>query len=130
MDSDQNLTQASINSGNTAIRHYFGMTMTTRFVQRYDGMTTKGGSKPMTFQFSGDDDVWIFIDGILVADLGGIHNQASTTINFATGEIEIEWIDNRVTKKARRRSTTRCSSIIPIPASGARRHSPTTRITR
>ena len=130
MDSDQDLTQASINSGNTAIRHYFGMTMTTRFVQRYDGMTTKGGSKPMTFQFSGDDDVWIFIDGILVADLGGIHNQAGTTINFATGEIEIEWIDNRVTKKARRRSTTRCSSIIPIPASGARRHSPTTRITR
>ena len=100
LDSDQNLTQASISSGSTAIRHYFGMTMTTRFVQRYDGMTTKGGSKPMTFQFSGDDDVWIFIDGILVADLGGIHNQASTTINFATGEIEIEWIDNRVTKKS------------------------------
>lgn len=100
LDSDQNLTQASINSGSTAIRHYFGMTMTTRFVQRYDGMTTKGGSEPMTFQFSGDDDVWIFIDGILVADLGGIHNQASTTINFATGEIEIEWIDNRVAKKS------------------------------
>lgn len=100
LDSDQNLTQASISSGSTAIRHYFGMTMTTRFVQRYDGMTTKGGSEPMTFQFSGDDDVWIFIDGILVADLGGIHNQASTTINFATGEIEIEWIDNGVTKKS------------------------------
>lgn len=100
LDSDQNLTQASISSGSTAIRHYFGMTMTTRFVQRYDGMTTKGGSEPMTFQFSGDDDVWIFIDGILVADLGGIHNQASTTINFATGEIEIEWIDNRVAKKS------------------------------
>lgn len=72
-----------------AINHYFGMTLTTRFVQQHGGHVNASRSTDTVFNFAGDDDVWIFIDDVLVADLGGIHDRAGVSINFASGEVAV-----------------------------------------
>lgn len=76
---------------NDKLNHHFGMSMTTEFVQPAGGKTTDNND--MVFEFSGDDDVWVCIDGVLVGDLGGIHEKATLDINFATGEVKVGHID-------------------------------------
>ena len=85
------LSPKRIVDGSTDLNHHFGMSMTTEFVQPMNGKTTDGD---MIFEFSGDDDVWVYIDGVLVGDLGGIHEKATLDINFATGAVHVGHVDN------------------------------------
>lgn len=86
------LSPKQIIDGSTNLNHHFGMSVTTEFVQPASGKTT--GNKDMVFEFSGDDDVWVYIDGVLVGDLGGIHEKATLKINFATGGVHVGHVDN------------------------------------
>lgn len=91
-ESGKNLSPIGIKDGeNDKLNHHFGMSMTTEFVQPANGKTNK--NEDMIFEFSGDDDVWVYIDGVLVGDLGGIHEKATLDINFATGVVRVGHID-------------------------------------
>ncbi len=91
-EKNSQLSPIGITDGtNDKLNHHFGMSMTTEFVQPNGGKTTK--NEDMIFKFSGDDDVWVYIDDVLVGDLGGIHEKATLDINFATGEVKVGHID-------------------------------------
>lgn len=69
------------------LNYGFGTQFTIPFTVTETGKNVDGSD--MEFNFTGDDDVWVYIDGALVLDMGGAHNKAEGKINFATQEATI-----------------------------------------
>lgn len=69
----------------------FGVKIEVPFNMTDDG---KINGKDIIFEFSGDDDVWVFIDGKLALDLGGCHPKVTGSINFANNEIYVSGVKN------------------------------------
>ena len=67
--------------------YYFGMTVEAKFTQNAGGYSENGD--PMVFEFNGDDDMWVYIDNVLVLDVGGVHDAFRGRINFRTGEVKV-----------------------------------------
>ncbi len=73
--------------------HHFGLTLSTNFKMPKDAVVN---DEDMVFDFTGDDDVWVFIDGVLVLDMGGVHGKRSGAINFKTGEVTVDSVASSV----------------------------------
>ena len=73
----------NVNNGN----YYFGMIMEGSFTQKPGGLSDRGD--PMVYEFNGDDDMWVYLDGVLVLDIGGVHDAFRGSINFRTGRVEV-----------------------------------------
>ena len=66
---------------------YFGVELEASFTQTPDGLDDWGHD--IIFEFTGDDDFWLYVDGELVIDLGGVHSALPGSVNFRTGAVNV-----------------------------------------
>lgn len=85
---DEGVMTSNVACSGNSMNHHMGMTVKIDFRQPAGGKIGTGSQQqPMTFGFSGDDDVWVFIDDVLVLDLGGVHSEIYGTIDFSDGTV-------------------------------------------
>lgn len=88
---------------NAGTNYWFGMKSEIQFYLpndtgtvdaygNYGNISTHG--EHMNFQFHGDDDLWVFVDGELVMDVGGLHGIMNGKIDFSTGKITTDYAEN------------------------------------
>lgn len=86
-------------TGSNALDYGFGIRMDMDFRVPKNGLLgdTESGSKPVTFDYSGDDDLWVYISddtghSELVLDLGGDHKMTSGKIDFSTMKATADFV--------------------------------------
>lgn len=95
-DATENVGSGQNGSSYDTMNYHFGLKATIPFTMTTSGKLNDADSESddIVFSFSGDDDVWVYIDGTEVIDLGGIKNRLSATINFATNTVTVTAADN------------------------------------
>ena len=77
--------------------YYFGVEIEASFTQTANGLDAWGHD--IIYEFTGDDDFWLYVDGELIIDLGGIHSALPGSVNYSTGEVNVN--GNETTLRAR-----------------------------
>lgn len=82
---DDTLNDTDANAADP-LTHSYGM-----FVEGdiYIPESGKIDGEPLVFSFEGSDDAWLFIDDVLIMDVGGIHNTVKGTVDFSTGKVTV-----------------------------------------
>lgn len=73
---------------------YFGVELSASFVQTPSGHDAWGHD--IIYEFTGDDDFWLYVDNELIIDLGGIHSAVSGKVNYATGRVEVNGVSTNL----------------------------------
>ena len=96
--SDQSGDASSDQSGDASRLNYgFGQKFDLKFRLTSDGKVVNPDNNKkenIKFNFSGDDDVWVFIDGQLVLDIGGDHGVVTGNIDFAEKKATVSSVKN------------------------------------
>ena len=86
----------------------FGLDATAQFVMPENGQVN---GQNMIFEFNGDDDVWVYIDDVLVLDMGGSHDSYDGYIDFVTGEVYVQAVNTGKWASSTKNVTTTISAM-------------------
>lgn len=87
-------TGNAYNGSGNQLNYGFGMKLEIEFTIDSDGkvVNNSGQRIPAVFEFSGDDDVWIYVDNKLALDLGGNHGVAQGKLDFSTNKAVVQYV--------------------------------------
>lgn len=67
--------------------YYYGVEIEAAFTRTANGLDAWGHD--IIYEFVGDDDFWLYVDGERIIDLGGIHDALPGSVNYSTGDVYV-----------------------------------------